>query len=111
MACSHDVQLARADHYIAAHAVAVPHGAFHGPGDRLQSAMRMGEYAHGHPVRAEAVQEAPGTHGGQSTLGQRPHDVHGAHPAQRNLTLGPQLNARTLTFRRRGAYFLGGGSI
>ncbi|GAA3282449.1 hypothetical protein AAU01_35900 [Paenarthrobacter aurescens] len=111
IACGHDVQLAWLDNHIAAYAIAVPDRSFQGPGDGLKAAMGVGEYAHGHTIRAEAIQEAPGAHGGQSPLGKRADHVHGAHTAQGNLALGPQLNTGTLTFRGRGADFLCGGSI
>ncbi|BCW11473.1 hypothetical protein NtRootA4_25360 [Arthrobacter sp. NtRootA4] len=111
VAGGHDVQLAGPHHNVAPDAVTVPHGTFQWPGDCLQTTVGVGKDAHRHPVRAEAVQEAPGPYGGQSTLRQRPHDVHRADAAQGDFAFGPQLNAWTLPFGCGRANFLCRGSI
>ena len=94
MARRHDVQFTGPDHHVAAHAVAVPDVPGQRPGHRLQPDVRVRQHGHRRPVRAEAVQEAPGADGGQAALGEGPPDVHGAHPAERHFPLRPQLQAR-----------------
>ncbi|VXB72952.1 hypothetical protein PLANTIT3_60129 [Plantibacter sp. T3] len=81
----HEVELARADDHVAAHAVAVADVADERPGHGLQAGVRMRQDAHQRPVLVEAVEEAPGADHRQLALREGAMDAQAADAAEGDL--------------------------
>ena len=86
----HEVELAGAQHDVAAEAVAVVHLARERPRHRLQPGVRVRQDPHVHALGADPVEEAPGPDGGQGPVRQPALHAHPADAAEGHLAAGQQ---------------------